>query len=373
MKKIVMACANYWTSPFQVGSHHFARAFACQGWKVAFISDPISPAHLLKQTPGLKSRFEIYCKGGIREENIWTYLSGSLLSPYNHPLLRSEWLHKNWQIFSFPSLTSKLKHQGFDKPDLLYFDSPTHAFLMKTLSPKYSIYRLADYNKAFQQTAVAKKHLEEKLMREVDCVIYTAKGLETYVKSAQPKRMEFVPNGVDFSHFAHSREVPLEYQNLKGPIAVYVGAIREWFDTDLLMSAARALPNMNFVLIGPNERKKLQHLPNLHLLGVRSWKEIPAYLQHATVGLIPFDVKGHPELIHRVNPLKLYEYMASGIPVVSTKWDELEHLKSPAHLASSKEEFIHILKDLKSTGDYKSFAEKHDWKERSRQIISLFS
>jgi len=105
--------------------------------------------------------------------------------------------------------------------------------------------------------------------------------------------------------------------------------------------------------------------------GARPWSAIPAYLQHATVGMIPFDVASHPELIHHVNPLKLYEYMASGLPVVSMKWEELIRLKTPALLASSKEEFIALLKKAQPSDEYQRFAKKYDWSLRGEQIINI--
>jgi len=297
---------------------------------------------------------------------------GGLFTPNNYPLLRSAWLHKNWHALSFPSVISKLKKRGFENPDLLYFDSPLQSFLNQTLSPRCSIYRVADYNKGFLQTSPAKAKLEEALIADVDCVIYTADSLKTYVESLHPKRMEFVPNGVDLKHFKKRCPSPQEYQYFTGPIALYVGAIHDWFDYDLLNTAARALPHVNFVIIGSGTTQKLQHQPNIHLLGTRSWNEIPAYMQHANVGLIPFDVEGYPELIHRVNPLKLYEYMASGLPVVSRKWEELTRLGSPALLASSKEEFVTFIEKAVPSEKFQAFAEKHDWKERIDQIISIY-
>ncbi len=366
-----MACANDWKSPLQVGSHHIARAFARAGWEVAFLSDPISPAHILKASPGLKRRYSIYRSGGIEEGSVWSYLPAGLLTPYNHSLLKSRWLHKNWNRLTFPSIISKVKERGFDRPDLLYLDSPLQAFWLDALSPTYSIYRLADYNRAFVQTAPAKGEQEEALMRAVDCVIYTAESLEEYVASIKPKRMEFVPNGVDFAHFSKKREMPEEYKKFKGPIALYVGALREWFDVKMVIAAAKALPSMHFVMIGPNENLHFESLPNLHLLGARAWSELPAYLQHAEVGMIPFDVVNHPDLIHRINPLKLYEYMASGLPVVSMKWDELTRLKSPALLASTQDEFISLLAKAHSTEGLQSFAKGYDWSRRGKQIIGL--
>lgn len=372
MKKVVMACANYWTTPFQVGSHHIARAFAHRGWEVAFISDPISVPHFLRFSESLKDRFDIYRKGGVQEKNIWAYVPGGLFTPYNYPLLKSSWLHNNWQNLTFPSVVSKLRERGFGEPDLLYWDSPLQAFWKKKLSPRFSIYRVADYNKGFLQTSPAKSRLEEGLIADVDCAIYTADSLKVYVESLHPKRMEFVPNGVDLGHFRKRQPRPKEYQYLTGPIALYVGALHEWFDYDLINAAAVTLPHINFVIIGPSEAQKFNLRSNIHLLGARSWNKIPAYMQHASVGLIPFDVEAFPELIHRVNPLKLYEYMACGLPVVSRQWDELKRLDSPALLATSKEEFIDLIEKAVPSKSFQDFAEKHDWKKRVDQIISIY-
>jgi hypothetical protein len=67
-KKILMVCNNYWTSPFQVGSHHLARAFVKRGWEVAFISEPVSPFHGLRGLhPELRERFAYYRAGGVRD------------------------------------------------------------------------------------------------------------------------------------------------------------------------------------------------------------------------------------------------------------------------------------------------------------------
>ena len=369
-KKILMGCANYWTTPLQVGSHHIARGFAKKGWDVGFISDPISPLHLLRYSQAVKNRYTIYKKNGIKDQGIWSYVPGAFLSPYNKGLLKSKWLHKNWYRCTFPSVVSKLKKHSFDNVDLLYIDSPYQAFLLDTVKCKKSIYRLADYNKAFLQTAYAKNQIEERLINNVDTVIYSAKELKVYLSTLFPRSIQFIPNGVDLQHFLNPHPKPQEYRALDGPIIVYAGAIREWFDSQLVYKAAQTYSKMHFVLIGPSEIASFAPLPNIHFLGSKPWKELPGYLQHAQVGIIPFNVKKYPELIHSVNPLKLYEYMASGIPVVSTKWKELEYLNSPAILAETEKEFIEGLSKAIVTSE-KEFVQKHSWDDRINQILSI--
>jgi glycosyltransferase involved in cell wall biosynthesis len=81
------------------------------------------------------------------------------------------------------------------------------------------------------------------------------------------------------------------------------------------------------------------------------------------------------DLIHSVNPLKLYEYMASGLPVVSTEWDELKNLNSPALLSNSEEEFknniLAAIQNPEPKEFYKNFAKQHDWSHRADRLIQL--
>ena len=94
-----MACANYWTTPFQVGSHHLARGFVDAGWTVGFVSDPISPLHLLGHArKELASRFRLYRQGGFWDlgKKLWAYVPAALATPRNEPLLRSHALERGW-------------------------------------------------------------------------------------------------------------------------------------------------------------------------------------------------------------------------------------------------------------------------------------
>jgi glycosyltransferase involved in cell wall biosynthesis len=366
-----MACTNYWDSPFQVGSHHIARGFADKGFQVAFISNPISPLHILNGIgQELKERWLSYRKGGSLDygDKIWSYVPLALTTPNNKPLLQSEWLQQNWYKLSLPLVIEKIKQHGFAAVDILYFDNPNHFYLLDHIQHKQSVFRIADKSIGFSNSTRAARDMEKKVAGRVDMVLYTAQNLKEHVEILSPKKSIYFPNGVNYQHFADgSHKMPIEYIHIKRPIALYVGAMVEWFDFDLMNHVAKKLPNISFVFIGPDllAKQRLNQLDNIHILGRRDYADLPPYLHNADVGLIPFDVKGYADLVNNVNPLKLYEYMACGLPVVAVKWKELALLQSPAMLSVSPDEFVEAIEYSLEQGSSRkinqAYASQHDW------------
>ena len=153
-KKVLMAVANYYTSPFQVGSHHYARAFEKLGYEVLFISSPISPLHkIFANNSEVKEREDIYKSGGKRKGNILYYISKALFTPHNKPFLSSKFVIDNWFKFTYPNLLSYIKEINFMDVDILWFDSSIFWFLLDYVNYKKSILRLADYSKGFDSVS----------------------------------------------------------------------------------------------------------------------------------------------------------------------------------------------------------------------------
>jgi len=384
IKKILMACSNYWSSPFHVGSHHIAKYFADQGWKVGFLSDPISPLHILNGVDQiLHDRWSLYKSGGRVDygDKIWAYVPGALATPHNKPLLRSLWIQRNWNRLTYPSVIKKIKQHDFDSVDILYFDSINHLYLLDSIKYKKSLFRIADNYSGFSKSTSAAREAERELAGRVDVVLFTARSLEEYVMSLSPRKALYLPNGVNYRHFAEgSKFLPVEYENIKKPIALYVGAMAEWFDFDLINFAAQKLPDISFVLVGPDSlaKQRLKKLPNIHILGARNYTDLPAYMHNADVGLIPFDIENHANLVNNINPLKLYEYMACGLPVVSVKWKELILLQSPAIVCYTPEDFALAIENVCSQGKthkelYQTYAYRHDWGRQLEKLLWILS
>lgn len=371
-KRVLICCSNYWDSPIQVGDHHLARQFLRAGWKVGFISTPISPLHFLKQpiSQDLKDRWSSYSSGGTYHYNkqLWSYVPGTLLAPQNKYLLRNKWLYQNWQKLTIPDVKKAVIEHGFDEVDLLYFRDPKQAFWLKELNHRASVYRIADHDSGFLAYNNEVNKLEQELASSVDTVCYTAHSLEKYVDILKPKQAFYLPNGVDFRHFFENNQgLPLEYKDLKRPIVVYVGSIEYWFDFNLMNFAAQSLPQVSFVFIGPEllANAKLVRLPNIYILGPKKFTELPAYLKHADAGMIPFNNVDYPELVNSINPLKMYEYMASGLPTLAPKWDELSDLNGLVDFYSNKEDFVEQITKLTTSklnkSAYIDLARKKDW------------
>jgi glycosyltransferase involved in cell wall biosynthesis len=377
-----MAGHHYYNSPIQVGTHHIARALAQKGWKVAFLSEPITPMHwVFGDRSHLARRWETYRMGGqwFKEGRIWSYVCGAVVNPHNAPLLRSHWVGRHWHRLTWPRVVEYLRKQGFGHVDLLYIESINQAFWLRKLSWNHSVYRLSDNTSGFDRYTAATRAMEREIIQSVDAVLYTARSLEGYLADMEPRRTLYFPNGVDLAHFrGPPPERPPEYLDITGPVAVFVGSIEYWVNLEWIHAAARALPNVTFVLIGSGRNAKDRidgSQSNLRFLGPRNHDVLSAYLRHADVGLIPFDAETHPDLVHAVNPLKLYEYLACELPVVCSQWDELRNINSPAFAAQSVEQFIEGIQaaleiPAEQRRKYVDFVRSVDWRLKVDSLIS---
>lgn len=377
-KRLLIATPNCWTSPFQVGSHNLARGFVRAGWEVAFVSDPLSPLHLCRGiNADFRRRFQLYRHGG-REDlggRLWAHVPFALLTPHNKPLLRTRFVHEHWHEWTFPGVVDLARRRGFGKVDLLYIDSLHQSFWLDRIEYAHAVYRVADYNPQFEKYTSATHERELEMARRADLVLYPSHALKSYVDDLQPKRSLFFPNGVDFEHYIRPAPLPDEYHKLPRPIAVYLGVIPEWFHFGWLREAATGLPHVSFVLIGPEKlaRERLGDLKNVHALGLREYARVPGYLQHADVGIAPFDRVQNPRGVEVLNPQKLYAYFAAGIPVVCSDWEEVRRLNSPAHVCGNGEQFVAgIRQALAERGDallYRDFAERFDWSRCVQKLL----
>jgi glycosyltransferase involved in cell wall biosynthesis len=174
--------------------------------------------------------------------------------------------------------------------------------------------------------AAAIERWEQRLCRRADAVFVTSPDLQRRLAPLNPIT-RFDPNVADSTHFARAMDpvlpLPADLAAIPAPRVGFVGAISSYkLDLELLEQLARARPDWSFVLIGPvgegdpdTDVTVLARLANVHLLGVRPYASLPAYLKGCAVGLLPLRLNAYTQAMF---PMKFFEYLAAGLPVVTT-------------------------------------------------------
>ncbi|MEO8130924.1 MAG: glycosyltransferase, partial [Bryobacteraceae bacterium] len=178
---------------------------------------------------------------------------------------------------------------------------------------------------------------ERLLATEADVLVVTSQEFLERQQAAGLKPV-LARNGADFDFFASPRPNDL-LAGVPKPVVGYYGAIADWFDLELLIKVAQSRPQYSFVLIGQVhgvDVSKLAALPNARLLGEKNYREIPLYLSHFDVCLIPFRLN---KLTKGVDPVKMYEYFSQGKPVIATDMAELAQSTDLLYIGKDVEDF----------------------------------
>lgn len=370
-RKALVIGVHHWHSPLRVGTHYIARYLMELGFQVAYLSAQVTPLHrYLPQSEDLDHRRAVNVAGGVyeREGDLWHYVPSALLAPDNRPLLSSSLVLNYWHVLSMPNVIRKVSSAGFADVDVLFLDSIYQNFWLSAINHKISAYRIADNTSGFSGYSKTARSVERRLISQVDTVFTASRRTGAYAEMNGAKSVKFLSNGVDLARFNNPVSLPdLNLPDLKAAVAIYIGAFEYWFDHQTVVQLARQIPDLTILLIGPLETlpSGYEQLQNVILVGAVPAEEIPAYLSLADVGLIPFNVAQYPTLLNDVNPIKLYEYMAAGLPVVSNRWKELENLNSPAKLVDSREQFVEAVSEItrqtNSGQSERDYANQHDW------------
>jgi glycosyltransferase involved in cell wall biosynthesis len=252
-----------------------------------------------------------------------------VLNPLIIPAHGRPWLRRFNQWFLRLQVLRAMRQLDFSRPINWVFN-PAAAIIAGTLHEKQLIYYCVDEYTAFSGVATSSlAELETKLLRQADQVIVSSDRLYQSKVRENP-RTALVRHGVDWNHFRRAldsqTQIPQELAHLPRPILGYFGLIADdWVDLELLAHVARQFPHASLVMLGKitMDVSSLRRLPNVHLLGRRPYETLPNYCKAFDVALIPFPIN---EVTLNANPLKAREYLAAGLPVVSTAIPEVEVL-----------------------------------------------
>ncbi len=237
------------------------------------------------------------------------------------------------------------------------------------------VYDCMDEWENFPQLNRAALALEKDLVKNCDLLVVTAQRL--YDKWRTFNRPTLLArNATDFEFYARRCQPNDLLPESYAPVIGYFGAIADWFDVELLAKVARLRPQYTFVLLGgvfDVNIAPLQSLPNVKLLGQQPYETMPQYLYHFAACMIPFKVN---PITEATDPVKLYEYLSGGKPVVAVKLPELEPYREYLHFAETAEEFAAKLdaalaEDSPQQAERrKELAQQHTWTQRYRIIAA---
>lgn len=249
------------------------------------------------------------------------------------------------------------------------------------LQPVELIYDIVDDFAAFAVDPRLLRYQHARRMKKARLVLATAQRLVDIYRLERPD-LVYLPNAVDAGHFSQqglpTPEDLKPYKETRRVLVGYFGALAEWFDDELIRQVALLRRDVEFILIGPAHGKHLfesglLQAPNVHWLGEKPYHDLPAYLNSFAVTMIPFKLNA---ITHATSPLKLFEYMAGGKPVIITAMDE--SMRVPHVLtAGNALEFSRQIDRALVLSDDEQFrialhntARQNTWEARARKILA---
>jgi GT2 family glycosyltransferase/glycosyltransferase involved in cell wall biosynthesis/SAM-dependent methyltransferase len=250
-------------------------------------------------------------------------------------------------------------------------DHPFWAPVCGRLTNHRVVYDCMDHHAGFSNNNSNVLSQESRLLGSADLVVASSAKLFEMVKASSAHPL-LVRNAGQYDHFC-TAPAKLAFEKTR-PVIGYYGAISEWFDAELVAQAARQMPECDFVLVGSTYGANLlpvKDLPNVRLFGEVPYTDLPGYLHGFDVCMIPFQVN---ELTLATNPVKVYEYLSAGKPVVSIDLPELALMKDVIETAATTEAFVAGLRKALTDNAparveaRRAFARENTWAKRGEVL-----
>jgi glycosyltransferase involved in cell wall biosynthesis len=239
---------------------------------------------------------------------------------------------------------------------VLWFYTPMAMDYAGHLSAKAVVFDCMDELSAFKNAPPKLLENERKLIEKADLVYTGGQSLYEAKKDKHPRAYAF-PSSIDVAHFETARAIrsePKDQAAIANPKLGFCGVIDERMNIGLLAEMAETRPDWQFVMIGPVVKISEEDLPrreNIHYLGSKDYKDLPAYLSGWDIALMPFAIN---ESTKYISPTKTPEYLAAGLPVISTA---IRDVVTPygeqqlVHIADDAAGFIKAAEDILENGN----------------------
>ena len=307
-----------------------------------------------------------------------------VLNPLAFPSYGNETILKINRGFLAAQVKKAMANLGFENVVNMVFN-PAAGMIAGQLGETDLIYYCVDEYTAFTGASNGLREIENDLFRRADVVIVSAERLFESKKDFNPNTY-VIRHGTDWRHFRTALdpalEIPADIRDLPRPIIGFHGLLADWVDYELIKKVAERFREGSVVLIGKiavdaeQKVKVLNDVPNIHFLGRKPYSELPAYCKAFDVAINPFAIN---ELTLAANPLKVREYLAAGLPVVSTDIPEVRILED-CLVGTDHEDFIKkvafAISSPRPRGEISDRIEQESWESKVdelRQILAGLS
>ncbi len=242
-------------------------------------------------------------------------------------------------------LLDKFLRKGSTSDFLFWYYTPMALKFSGHYTPAITLYDCMDELSNFKFAPPELKELEDQLFAQADIVFTGGHSLYEHKKNRHHNIFPF-PSSIDKEHFAQARSIteqPEDQKKIEGKKLGFYGVIDERFDIETIREMAEKRPDWQFILLGPVVKIDPNSLPqraNIHFLGGKSYDQLPQYVSGWDVALIPFMLNDATKFI---SPTKTPEYLAAGVPVVSTAIQDVVRPYGEAgivKIAGTSDEFI---------------------------------
>jgi glycosyltransferase involved in cell wall biosynthesis len=315
-------------------------------------------------------------------ENLWHYIPDETLesvNSFNNNRLFDVVNYYNNRRFA-RAIRRAVKDVGFDEYILINDNDVYNGYhLRKMLTPVIYVYYLRDMLSAFTYWKKQVARLEPKLIESADLVVTNSEYLSSYAAKYNSKSF-YVGQGCDVSHYLNKpkqEEIEKVLKGIPSPIVGYVGALNaERLDIDLIHNVAINMPEISFVLVGPEDdlfkASQLHSDKNVFFLGKKEVSDLPKFIHG-------FDVAINPQKLNEITignyPRKVDEYLAAGIPVVATKTHAMNPFRNHVYLGENAKDYCLLIKrameENTSTkiSERIEFASSHTWENNISEIL----
>jgi glycosyltransferase involved in cell wall biosynthesis len=279
-----------------------------------------------------------------------------------------------WLIRSQVRLAARIA--GLPSAPAIGVTIPTAWPVVEPMKRTALIFNRSDLHSAFPEANggwVAE--LERQLLTFSDHVLYVSHELMRRDELVVGGRSYFIDHGVDLDHFTCDGSIHPDIERIPGPRVGFFGGLDDYVvDMPLLADVARGVSRASLVLIGDAtcSMEEVTSASNVHWLGFRDYADIPALGRGFDVAIMPWL---NNEWIRYANPIKLKEYLALGLPVVSTDYPEVEAYRGEIRVADRREDFVGLVNEaLDNPGDAAErveFVRPFSWAGRARALMSL--